>query len=327
MKRTSAAWPTWVDKIYFGDVTKTTNVSRVRDTKRTTTDASSSRVPESCKPPARVWRGQVRSCVVHAHALARGLDLRVDACVRGRRRDSRNRRYFSHAGRTVACRPGAPRRLPSRDTRDEATSFVIYDPSRAREAHPGRVYPLRRPRLPRDARPRPPRPRPGKPPVPDRRRDRRRRTLPRPETLTIAGVPVTTFAAGAGVALLAALGSGIGFMRTPAGKSLAEDYADKLNLVQRRAAMKLEAEAVDAFGRGGAQFPIINRYAERVLAEYDSAAIPDMFEVFVYETIIRTAALGAFLSAYVNVKGSDVLGHPVQLRNEIEWGHEPPFLR
>ena len=182
MKRTSAAWPTWVDKIYFGDVTKTTNVSRVRDTKRTTTDASSSRVPESCKPPARVWRGQVRSCVVHAHALARGLDLRVDACVRGRRRDSRNRRYFSHAGRTVACRPGAPRRLPSRDTRDEATSFVIYDPSRAREAHPGRVYPLRRPRLPRDARPRPPRPRPGKPPVPDRRRDRRRRTLPRPET-------------------------------------------------------------------------------------------------------------------------------------------------
>lgn len=148
---------------------------------------------------------------------------------------------------------------------------------------------------------------------------------PAPKPLTIAGVPVTTFAAGAGVALLAALGSGIGFMRTPAGKSLAEDYADKLNLVQRRAAMKLEAEAVDAFGRGGAQFPIINRYAERVLAEYDSAAIPDMFEVFVYETIIRTAALGAFLSAYVNVKGSDVLGHPVQLRNEIEWGHEPPL--
>ena len=31
-----------------------------------------------------------------------------------------------------------------------------------------------------------------------------------------------------------------------------------------------------------------------MLAEYDSAAIPDMFEVFVYETIIRTAALGAF---------------------------------
>ena len=57
--------------------------------------------------------------------------------------------------------------------------------------------------------------------------------------------------------------------------------------------MKLEAEAVDAFGRGGAQFPIINRYAERVLAEYDSAAIPDMFEVFVYEMIIgrRRSAL------------------------------------
>ena len=147
---------------------------------------------------------------------------------------------------------------------------------------------------------------------------------PAPKPLTISGVPAATFAAGAGVALLAALGSGVGFMRTPTGKSLAEEYAEKLNFVQRRAAMKLEAEAIDAFGGAGAKFPIIHRYAERVLAQYDSAAIPDVLEVFVYETIIKTAALGAFLSAYVNVKGSDVLGHPVRLQNEIEWGHEPP---
>ena len=97
-------------------------------------------------------------------------------------------------------------------------------------------------------------------------------------------------------------------------------------MVQRRAAMKLEAEAVDTFAAAARSFPS-SIATPSACWRSDSAAIPDMFEVFVYEMIIRTAALGAFLSAYVNVKGSDVLGHPVQLRNEIEWGTNLPFLR
>ena len=61
---------------------------------------------ESCKPPARVWRGQVRSRVVHARTRWRVVSICASTPASVVAAEiSKNRRYFSHS------RPD--RRLPS----------------------------------------------------------------------------------------------------------------------------------------------------------------------------------------------------------------------
>ena len=201
--------------------------------------------------------------------------------VRGRRRDFETVDILAMpADRRLPS--GALRRLPSRDTRDEATSWVIHDPSRAREAHP-RVYP---PTFPSPARcaTSPPRPRPGKPPVPAAAETAVAEPS-RSETFTIA-VPVTTFAAGAASPYSPRSAPASGSCH-PAGKS-SGGCADKLNLVQRRATSSRPRPSMPSPRRRA-----VSHHQSLRRARVGGVRLRRHLRHvrgFVYETIIRTAA-------------------------------------
>lgn len=59
-------------------------------------------------------------------------------------------------------------------------------------------------------------------------------------------------------------------------------------------------------------------------ARYDVSLLPRSVEIAGYAEIVKTCALGAFVSLVDNVKNAEVLGHPVVLVNQIDWEHQPP---